>query len=324
MIGIVATDNQASLDEIGSQITYGIGRGDGELLYDAPDDRAIFKITTSGGIVIMGRKTYESLPTKKLSNRILLVLTSKAEPMDPKDYGKIFEKPVWFVNEKDMFGLLTNVNTICHKNKNFEFPIKVYLAGGEEVYKRYMYLCNKFYVSRFYKTPDVDPDKFISFNTNDFVLGDRFWHCKDFEVLYYKRKKRSYNREQLEASITARIYQYLVNITNTNNLTRQGVGNWMKSEKFPPILGIPNSPIISFSGTGYPAYIRQYITMDMFIQNFHAIFESELNRFINSDYFVDNIWVNYPDIQRGDIDRWVEELLRESLALRFVRKEDVE
>lgn len=53
----------------------GIGDGDGNLLFKLPKDMAHFKSTTSGKIVVMGRKTWDSLPKKPLEKRKNYVLT---------------------------------------------------------------------------------------------------------------------------------------------------------------------------------------------------------------------------------------------------------
>lgn len=47
---------------------WGIGRN-GDLLVNIPEDKKFFKEKTSGSIVIMGRKTWDSLPKKPLPNR---------------------------------------------------------------------------------------------------------------------------------------------------------------------------------------------------------------------------------------------------------------
>ncbi|MCD8207551.1 MAG: dihydrofolate reductase [Bacteroidales bacterium] len=47
----------------------------GDLLYRLPDDLKRFKKFTTGATVIMGRKTFESLPNGALSNRRNIVLT---------------------------------------------------------------------------------------------------------------------------------------------------------------------------------------------------------------------------------------------------------
>ena len=54
---------------------YGLGK-DGDLLHKCPIDMQHFKEVTEGSIVIMGRKTWESLPAF-LPNRINLVVGSK-------------------------------------------------------------------------------------------------------------------------------------------------------------------------------------------------------------------------------------------------------
>lgn len=53
-----------------------IGR-DNDIPWHAPEDLAFFKRETLGGAVIMGRKTWESLPFKPLKNRLNLVVTSR-------------------------------------------------------------------------------------------------------------------------------------------------------------------------------------------------------------------------------------------------------
>lgn len=56
---------------------------DGELLVNIPEDMKYFRKTTSGGVVIMGRKTLLSFPGQKpLKGRINIVLTS-----DPSRIG---------------------------------------------------------------------------------------------------------------------------------------------------------------------------------------------------------------------------------------------
>lgn len=51
-----------------------LGR-DNDLLYTIKNDLANFKRITNGGVVIMGKKTWESLPKKPLPNRHNIVIT---------------------------------------------------------------------------------------------------------------------------------------------------------------------------------------------------------------------------------------------------------
>ncbi|WP_297811680.1 dihydrofolate reductase [uncultured Finegoldia sp.] len=56
---------------------FAIGK-DGDMLFSIPEDMARFKKLTTSNIVIMGRKTLQSLPgSKPLKDRINIIVTSK-------------------------------------------------------------------------------------------------------------------------------------------------------------------------------------------------------------------------------------------------------
>lgn len=53
-----------------------IGRGN-TIPWHAPEDLAFFQRETTGGAIIMGRNTWDSLPFKPLKNRLNIVITSR-------------------------------------------------------------------------------------------------------------------------------------------------------------------------------------------------------------------------------------------------------
>ena len=55
---------------------FGIGSNN-ELLAHIPEDLKMFKSITENSTVIMGRKTYDSLPKKPLPNRINIIITTQ-------------------------------------------------------------------------------------------------------------------------------------------------------------------------------------------------------------------------------------------------------
>jgi len=69
---IIATDKE-----------WNIGK-ENQLLAKLPLDMARFKKITTGNIVIMGRKTFDSLPNGPLKDRYNVVITSKSESL-PKE-----------------------------------------------------------------------------------------------------------------------------------------------------------------------------------------------------------------------------------------------
>lgn len=140
----------------------GIGK-DGDLLCHLPNDLKHFKKLTTGHIIIMGRKTYESLPNGALPNRINIVITSDNADNYP---GCIVARSV------DEALLLT-------KNKE-----KVFIIGGGKIYNSTLHLANKLYLTRIHhKFEDVDTF-FPEIDFNNWELIEEEKHLADEKHLY--------------------------------------------------------------------------------------------------------------------------------------------
>lgn len=94
-------------------LNIGIGN---KLLYKNKEDLKHFKQVTSNKILIMGRKTYESIPNK-LDNRFIIILTRDKDFKPTKDDAYII------VNDKE---------TCLELIKGYEDD--VFIAGGSEIY----------------------------------------------------------------------------------------------------------------------------------------------------------------------------------------------
>ena len=113
---------------------WGIGY-QGELLAHITEDMKFFKNKTMNGAVIMGRKTYDSLPSKPLPNRTNIVVTSKvANLMIDEKNGVIFVS-MDFIK---MF-----LRTLSK-----ESPIDYYVIGGGQVYKELLPYCETSYITK--------------------------------------------------------------------------------------------------------------------------------------------------------------------------------
>ena len=103
---------------------WGIGNGN-KLLVSIPSDMKFFRQTTTGKVVVMGRKTLESFPNgQPLKNRTNIVLTSNP------DY-KV--KDAVIVHSKEE--LLKTLEQYDSEN--------IYIIGGESIYSRnggYIYI----------------------------------------------------------------------------------------------------------------------------------------------------------------------------------------
>lgn len=109
---------------------------EGDLLYKISEDLKRFRNLTEGNIVIMGRKSFESLPDQKaLPNRINIVITRD------KEYQA---DDVIVINSLDeLFPLLKELNP---NNEMDNFVI-----GGGNIAKQMITYCNKAYITKIFK-----------------------------------------------------------------------------------------------------------------------------------------------------------------------------
>lgn len=96
---------------------FGLGKN-GKLLFKIPEDLRLFKQFTIGNVVLMGRKTFDSIGWKPLPDRINIVISSK------KDF------------ENDEVTTFDNMETSVEYSKR-NFPDKdLYIIGGGQIYKQ--------------------------------------------------------------------------------------------------------------------------------------------------------------------------------------------
>lgn len=129
MRAIVAVDNN-----------WGIGKNNDLLCY-LPKDLKRFKQITKGNIVLMGRKTLESLPNgEPLPNRYNIVLTSN------KEYTN---KDVLVSNSiPDLLAYSWLIKAMK--------GVETYVIGGQSIYQQLLPECDMVYVTKINHTFDAD------------------------------------------------------------------------------------------------------------------------------------------------------------------------
>jgi len=153
---------------------WGIGR-DGGLLTHLPGDLKYFKERTLGKVVVMGRKTLESLPGgRPLPGRTNIVLT--ANPFFEKEGCTV-------VNSLDQ------LREECAKYE----PENVMLIGGAMVYNMLMEECDSLFITKIYE--EFDADAFIK-NADELEDYKVVWASEmqeengiQYQFLEYKREK---------------------------------------------------------------------------------------------------------------------------------------
>ena len=149
----------------------GIGK-DGGLLCHLPNDLKHFKNITTGHTIIMGRRTYESLPKGALPNRRNIVITSD--------------------NAANYPGCVV-VRTVGEALSLIAGEEKAFIIGGGKLYSSTFHLANKLYLTRIHHT-FVDADTFFpTINYGDWELIEKEDHEADekhkfnYSFLTYKR-----------------------------------------------------------------------------------------------------------------------------------------
>ena len=118
---IIAVDNN-----------WGIGYN-GDLLEHIPEDLKYFKEITDNHWVIMGRKTWDSLPKKPLPNRTNVVITKT--PQHSKEAN---------------FWTLGQTKLVMKQQKGLDF----FIIGGGQIYEKLLPICDRVCVTKIFKDHD--------------------------------------------------------------------------------------------------------------------------------------------------------------------------
>lgn len=141
-----------------------IGRGL-EIPWRIPEDFRHFKRTTMGGVLLMGRRTWESLGAKPLPGRENAVLTSRPE----------------LVKGAHAFASLEEAASAYRGD-----PRTVWICGGAALYKAALPECSELILSRVKMSPQGDvffPDFADLFEEKEIILENEL-----FDVIRYIRK----------------------------------------------------------------------------------------------------------------------------------------
>jgi dihydrofolate reductase len=114
-----------------------------DLLWHIPEDMKRFREITTGHRIIMGKRTYESLPKRPLKNRTNIVISDI--PWDHYD-GCLMAYSV------------QEALDLCPPHE------ECFIIGGGMVYRQFLPLADRLYVTRVHKSfeadvffPDIDP-----------------------------------------------------------------------------------------------------------------------------------------------------------------------
>jgi dihydrofolate reductase len=113
---------------------WGIGKNN-ELLWHIPEDLKRFKKLTMGRTVIMGKKTWESLPKKPLAGRNNIVITDILH--------ECIDSSITAYSVEDALSK-------CNKDE------EIFVIGGGSVYRQFMPIADRLYITHVHKKAPAD------------------------------------------------------------------------------------------------------------------------------------------------------------------------
>lgn len=159
----------------------GIGRGN-EIPWHIPTDLVRFKTLTTGGCVLMGRKTWDSLPTRPLTNRKHIVVSGNNKLKHPN--RKDFKEEVWVCKDFTK----KNLENISKKHHN------LWVIGGGKIYEKVLSwgMVDKIFLTEIYN--DYDCDTVIDLHKHniytDYIIDNyETTRFKDIRVAYTELSK---------------------------------------------------------------------------------------------------------------------------------------
>lgn len=159
---IVATDNKGAIGK------------KGQIPWRLPAEQAIFKQTTMGHPIIMGRKTHESIG-RALPGRTNIVITRQ------KGY------------QADGCVVVGSLEQAINKAKKAVGDNEIFIIGGAEIYKQALPLIKRLYLTRVNVIADGDtffkfnPDKWRQVSDEKHYADEKNPYDYDFLVLECKK-----------------------------------------------------------------------------------------------------------------------------------------
>ena len=152
---------------------WGIGK-DNELLWHISEDLKRFKKLTSGNAVIMGKKTWESLPRRPLPGRKNIVLTD--------DPNESIENSVTAYSIDDALDK-------CGPAE------EIFIIGGGSIYRQFMPIADRLFITHVHKKapadiyfPEIDRSIWEIIEKEEFKTDEN--NSIPYTYTIYERRKR--------------------------------------------------------------------------------------------------------------------------------------
>lgn len=136
------------------------------LLYAIPSDMTRFRMLTTGHTIIMGRKTFESLPNGALPNRRNIVISKTREQITGCEVFSSLEEAL--AARKESVG---NKKTVGSKETTEED--EYFIIGGASIYEQALPFADKLYLTIVEKEPEHADTFFPEINPAEWEVTEK-------------------------------------------------------------------------------------------------------------------------------------------------------
>ena len=162
----------SKINLIFAQSLNGIIGNKGDLPWHLPDELKEFKEKTMGSVVVMGRKTWDSLP-------------EKMKPL-PNRFNIVIKKDSFRPLSKHAPGLLTSISDPIGYFEKLNGNNEVWVIGGKSIYELALPYANELHITTVMITVDGDtlaPE--IDFNLFDLISQSRIKYDSKTNTPFY-------------------------------------------------------------------------------------------------------------------------------------------
>lgn len=153
------------------------------LLYHLPSDMVRFRELTTGHTIVMGRKTFESLPNGALPHRRNIVVSKSLKEIDGAEVYPSLEEALRAAQGDTL--------PAPKENTGIASPEEIFILGGESIYRQALPAARKLYLTLVDKKPEQADTFFPAINNSAWEVTEKEMRNENglsFSFLTYIRK----------------------------------------------------------------------------------------------------------------------------------------
>ena len=153
------------------------------LLYHLPSDMVRFRELTTGHTIVMGRKTFESLPNGALPHRRNIVVSKSLKEIDGAE--------VYPTLKEALRAAQGDTLSAPKEDTGIASPEEIFIIGGESIYRQALPAARKLYLTIVDKEPEQADTFFPSIDRSAWEVTEKEMRNENglsFSFLTYIRK----------------------------------------------------------------------------------------------------------------------------------------